>query len=245
MSKKLIGLFLLAGSLLSAQVIELSGDKAYPPYSYFEKGEAKGAYVDVIKSAFDKIPGYEVKFNMVAWKKAIALTKQGKTAGFFPPYFNDKRTAWTKFSEPVIAEVTGLFAKEETVAGKSNFPDDFHGMTLCLNRGFSALSMGGVKLEKAIADGTIKLIEGSTNKACLSRVDRGIADVYLNNELMDTSSFPMVKKVIDIKENSGYVGFTLKTASYPFMADVMVKFNTVIKDMKKSGEVEKILQNYK
>ncbi len=36
MGEKLIGLFLLAESLLSVHVIELSGDKLYtPPYSYF------------------------------------------------------------------------------------------------------------------------------------------------------------------------------------------------------------------
>ena len=31
---------------------------------------AKGVYVDVIKAAFDKMPDYDVKFNMVAWKKS-------------------------------------------------------------------------------------------------------------------------------------------------------------------------------
>ncbi|NQY93633.1 MAG: transporter substrate-binding domain-containing protein, partial [Campylobacteraceae bacterium] len=181
----------------------------------------------------------------VAWKKAIALVKQGKTAGFFPPYFNEKRTAWTKFSEPLVNETTVIFAKESTLKGKTNFPDDFQGMKVCLNRGFSPTVMGGDKLEKAIKDGQIKLVEAKDNKSCLSRVDRGIADFYLNDQLIDTSSFPMLQKGMNIKGNSGYVGFTLKIENYPFMADVQKKFNAVIKDMKKSGELDKIVQKYK
>ncbi len=245
MGKKLIIGLLLLGNLFGVQIIELSGDKSYPPYSYLEKGTAKGVYVDVLNAAFDKIPDYEVKFNMVAWKRAIGSVKQGKTVGFFPPYYNDKRTAWTKFSEPMVSESTIIFAKESTLKDKTKFPKDFYGMKLCLNRGFAPSVMGGEKLEKTVKDGSIKLIEANDNKSCLSRVDRGIADFYLGDQLIDSSLFPMIKKGMNIKANSGYLGFTLKIKNYPFMGDLQKKFNQVIKDMKKSGELDSIVQKYK
>lgn len=244
MYKTLVVGFLLIGSLFGAQTVEISGDKAYPPYSYFEKGEAKGVYVDVIKAAFEKMPDYEVKFNMVAWKRAIALIKSGKTVGFFPPFYNEERTAWTKFSEPILKETTVVFAKEETISGKVKFPEDFYGMKACLNRGFSPLNIGGEGFVKAIKDGKIELVEANDNKACLSRVARGLVGFYLSDQLIDISKFPKVKKGMMIKGNDGHVGFTLK-GSYPFMDDFQMKFNKVIKDMKASGEVDKILQNYK
>lgn len=73
----------LSGSLFAAQTVELSGDKNYPPYSYSENGIAKGVYVDILKSAFSKMPKYDLKLNMMAYKRAIKMTQDGKTVGFF------------------------------------------------------------------------------------------------------------------------------------------------------------------
>lgn len=244
MKKLLAGILLIAGSVFSAQTVELSGDKDYKPYSYLDGTEAKGVYVDVLKAAFDKMPDYDVKFNMVAWKRAIALVKQGKTVGFFPPYYSKSRLPWTKFSEPILPETTIVFAKENTLAGKTKFPEDFYGKKVCLNKGFSPATMGGETFDKAVKSGKIKLIEGNNNKACLGQVNRGIADFYLNDQLVDPI-FPAVKKGIKIKENQGYVGFTLKNDNYAFSADFQGKFNAVIKSMKENGEIDKILKKYK
>lgn len=43
-SQLILGCFLsfTSASLFAVQVIELAGDKSYPPYSYSEKGVAKG-----------------------------------------------------------------------------------------------------------------------------------------------------------------------------------------------------------
>ena len=80
---------------------------------------------------------------------------------------------------------------------------------VCLNKGFSPSTLGGETFDKAIKSGKIKLVEGNNNKACLGQVNRGIADFYLNDQLVDPI-FPAIKKGIKIKENQGYVGFTLK-----------------------------------
>jgi hypothetical protein len=46
--KNIIAALLLSGGLYASQTVELSGDKNYPPYSYTEKGIAKGVYVDIL-----------------------------------------------------------------------------------------------------------------------------------------------------------------------------------------------------
>ncbi len=242
---KIIGMALLTINLFASQIVELSGDMNYPPYSYKKDGKAMGVYVEIINLAFSKIPNYDVKFKMMAFKRAIAMTKRGKTIGFFPPYYSDERTSWTKFSEPILGETTIIFAKEKILKNKNNYPEDFYGTTVCLNRGFNQYVMGGDKFSKAIKNKKIKLIEANNNNDCLTRVKRGMADFYINDQLIDISKFTSIKKGMKAKANFGHIGFTLKDNKYPFMKDLQQKFNSEIKKMKQSGEIDKIVQKYK
>ena len=242
--KKLILLLLFSAFLFANQVVKLVGDKSYPPYSYSENGIAKGIYVDIIKKAFSKVDGYDVKFKMIAFKKAKVMVKKGKAIGFFPPYYSKSRAQWTKFSEPILEENTIIFAKKSMLKGKKDFPKDFYGKTLCLNRGFSQESMGGAELKKAIKNKKIKLIEADNNKACLARIQRKLADFYINDRFIDISKFPMIKRGEKVKSNFGYIGFTLKTKKYPYMDDLQTKLNKAIKMMKKNHEIDKITKKY-
>jgi polar amino acid transport system substrate-binding protein len=243
--KKLFLVLTISTFLFAGQVVELAGDKSYPPYSYSENGVAKGAYVDILKSAFSKIDSYDIKFKMMAYKKAINMIKKGKVIGFFPPYYSDERTTWTKFSEPILEEKTIVFAREEILKNIKSFPKDFYGMTVCLNRGFGQEVMGGVEFVKAIKSKKITLIEANKNKDCLNRIKRKIADFYINDQLIDISDFKMIKKGIAVKSNSGHIGFTLKTKKYPFINDLQIKIDKVIKEMKRSGEIDKMIKKYK
>ena len=243
--RNLVGMFLLSGSLFASQLVELAGDRNYPPYSYVENGKEKGVYVDIIKKAFSKIEGYDIKFNMMAYKRAINMTKQGKIIGFFPPYYGKERTNWTKFSEPILAETTIVFAKESFLKNKKIYPEDFYGTTVCLNRGFNQLLLGGEKFTKAIKDKKLNLIEGNDNKACLNRVVRGVADFYINDQLIDTSMFPSIVKGMKVKDNFAHIGFTLKVDKYSYIKDLETKLNKTIKEMKKSGQIDEILNKYR
>lgn len=243
--KSLLAILTLSTQLFSAQLITLSGDKNYPPYSYEENGIAKGVYVDILKSAFSKMKEYDLEIKMMAYKRAIKLTQTGKTIGFFPPYYGIERTKWTKFSEPILAETMILFAKEKTLENKQNYPEDYYGLTACLNRGFSQTLLGGEKFAKAVQDGKIKLIEANDNQGCLSRVERGLADFYVNDQLVDISKFKNIHRGPVVVENFGHVGFTLIKQDYPYIDEFEKKFNIVIKQMKENGEIQKILENYK
>jgi len=242
--KKIIFIGLLISNIFASQTIELLGDMNYPPYSYKYKDDAKGVYVDIIKKAFSKMPNYDVKFNMVAWKRAIILIQKGKAVGFFPPYYSKERTKWINFSEPIVAETSVVMASTKVLEKRENFPKDFYGLTVCMNRGFTLL-VGGDKFAKAVENKKIKRIDANSNKECLIRVQRGMADFYINDQLIDISSFPYIKKAMKINSNFGHIGFTLKEKRYPFMKDLQKNFNSVIKQMKKSGEIERIIQKYK
>ena len=234
----------LITQLLAVQTVELLGDKSYPPYSYLEDGVAKGIYVDIIQTAISKMPEYNVKFRMIAWNRSIALIKKGKALGFFPPYYSKERTAWTQFSEPILAERSNVYALSKTLKGKRQFPEDFFGLTVCLNKGFTLMT-GGIKMKNAIEHNDLKLIYGKNNRACLGRVFRGAADLYVNDQLINISEFPEIKRGLIAAENSGHIGFTLHKKNYPYIDDFEKKFNTVIKEMKQHGEIERILKSYR
>lgn len=144
-----------------------------------------------------------------------------------------------------MGETTIVFAKSETLKNKKEYPRDFYGTTACLNRGFNQSLLGGEEFTQAIKDGKIKLIEADDNQGCLSRVVRGIADFYINDQLIDTTKFPMIKKGMEVKANYGHVGFTLKTSNYSYIKDLEDNFNDTIKKMKQSGEIDKILNSYR
>jgi len=243
MIKTLLLVVVFITQLYSTQIVKLLGDKSYPPYSYLEDSVAKGVYVDIIKAAFAKIPEYDVEFRMASWDRSIVLVKKGKAVGFFPPYYSEERTKWTEFSEPILAEKSIVYALPETLKGKNRFPEDFFGLTVCLNKGFTLVT-GGVKMKKAIENKDLKLIYAKNNKACLGRVFRGVADLYVNDQLIDISEFPEIKRGLVAAENAGHIGFTLKKEKYPFIDDLKKKFNAVIVEMKKSDEIDKILKNY-
>jgi len=231
-------------TVLAVHVVELAGDKSYPPYSYRGKGPARGVYGCLLNKAFSRMPEYQIKYNMMPWKRAIVFIKQGKIAGFFPPYYSKERTAWTKFSQPILSETTIVFAKEEFLQDKNKYPDDFYGSTVCFNRGFGHETMGGKQFASAVKNNKIHLIEANDNKACLSRVARGMADFYINDQLIDKSKFPMIIKGMKTRENFGHIGYTLKTTNYPFLNDLQKKFNQVIKLMKENGEIDEIVKKY-
>jgi len=243
--KKLFLLLTLNVFLFASQVIELAGDKDYPPYSYSEKGVAKGVYVDIIKALFAKIDAYDVHFNMMAWKKAQVMVRKGKIVGFFPPYYSKERTKWTKFSKPILNEKAVIFANENFMKGKTKFPEDFYGKRVCLNRGFTPQVMGGEVFAKAVKSKKIILVETSGNSDCLNRVKRDMVDFYINDQLIDISKFNTIKRGLAVRLNTGHIGFTLNTKKYPFVNELETKVNKAIEQMKNSGEIDKILKKYK
>jgi hypothetical protein len=50
----------VAGRLAAPQTVILYGDDDYAPYSYVENGVFKGMYIDILRAAADKMPGYRL-----------------------------------------------------------------------------------------------------------------------------------------------------------------------------------------
>jgi polar amino acid transport system substrate-binding protein len=241
---KLIIILSLLINAIYAKSVKILADKDYSPYTYNENKVQKGIYIELINKAFSKIPEYEVEYVPVSWKKSLQLVELGKNIAFIPPFFVKERLNWLSYSEPLINETILVFAKDSINKGRKNFPEDFYELTVCMHRGYDLIGMGGKKFSQAIKNKRITLIEANTGNDCLNRVKRNIADFHISDRLIDISKFSDIKKGLKIKSNFGYMGFSLRKDKYPHLDDLKDKFNTVIRAMQKSGEIEQIVNDY-
>ncbi|MGM0609361.1 MAG: substrate-binding periplasmic protein [Candidatus Muiribacteriota bacterium] len=241
----LMFVLIFSGSAVNAKEVVLLGDDAYPPYSYSENSKPSGIYVDVIKRIFDRMDGYEVKFKMLPWKRCISNIKKGENIAFFPPYYSKAREDWTVFSEPILKEQTVVFGKEEKLKGKTEWPKDFYNSTFGMNDGFNPETMAGKKFAAAVKLGNIKIDEGRDNETNLKKLVLGRIDFYINDKLIDTSGYPEIKRGIAAKTNWGYLGFTKKDFNFnTYYEDFKIQFNKAVKEIKKTDEIDKIINKY-
>jgi polar amino acid transport system substrate-binding protein len=237
-------ILLVQGVCFAKQQVVIVGDTSYPPYSYLEAGQPKGIYVDILKSAFSRMPDYEIEIKMLPWKNGMNSVKTGKNVGIFPPYYTEERIPWMLFSEPILKEEVVVFGKAENLEGKTQWPEDFFGNKFGVNQGFSPSSMGGDKFASAVKSGQIKLEEVGSNDQNLKKLKAGRIDFYLNDKMIDTSKFSSIKRGIVANLNNGYLGFTKKDENFKFIPDFKKQFDEIIKQMKESKEIDNIVQKY-
>lgn len=86
--------------------------EAYPPYEYLENGILKGYDIDVLEEAA-KLAGIEYEINLVPWKRAITMVKDGSAAAIFCLFKTPEREEFLYFPEvPLSIEINRLFANK-------------------------------------------------------------------------------------------------------------------------------------
>ncbi|SON53024.1 substrate-binding periplasmic protein [Vibrio tapetis] len=229
---------------LASQNVVIYGDDNYPPYSYIENGEPKGIYVDILRLVFSEMDDYTVTIRMVPWKRGLRYIEQGKGFALFPPYYTEKRDPWMLFSESILREEVVVFGKPNKLIGKRNWPEDFHGTVIGLNRGYNPYSMGGHEFGEAVKSGHIVVEEATNGIINLNKLEKGRIDFYINDRLIDISDFPGIKRGITANTNDGYLGFTKLNVDYPYSADFKAQFDHAILRLKQTDTIDKIVHSY-
>jgi len=230
--------------IFAKQNVTIYGDDNYPPYSYLENGQAKGIYVDVLKLTFSKMPEYKVIIKMTPWKRGLSCIKRGECLALFPPYQVEKRRPWMMLSEPILEEQIVVFGTVEKLKEKTKWPQDFLGFQIGLNNGFSPHALGGHAFGEACKAKKIVIQEAKSNDHNLKKLETGRIDFYLNDRLIDISKYPTIKRGTVTNVNYGHLGFTRVNKNFKYLYDFKNKFDTIIKEIKQSNQIENIILRY-
>jgi polar amino acid transport system substrate-binding protein len=232
----------------------------YPPYSYKENGEIKGIYTEIFKKAFSRLEGYKVKIAPIPWKRGLSYLEHGKGFALYPPYYRPKERPYIwPYSIPILEEKVVVFCREEifTKSSRSNWPEDYYELTIGNNAGYS---IGGDKFWKAVKTGKIKVIETDGNERNILKLGSKRTDCYMNDRLSILWELKHLKakgkydeggihaKLLEgatISVEKGFLGFTDRdNGKFPFKGDFVRKFNTVLHEMQKTGELKKIMDDF-
>ena len=155
----------------------------------------------------------------------------------------------------------------EKMHGKK-WPEDFikNKIKVTKNRGFSFTALGEVAV-KAIKGKKWKLFEGPTTSASFLMMVKGRTDCYFNDGLSIRSEAKKMKDsgVYDpggkhqafkqttfikdgkkqnfLKKETGHIGWSKKYKA-EYKDDLISKVDAVIKKMKESGEIQKIIEKF-
>ena len=213
---------------LSAQTkVTIYGDDSYPPYSFLDSDRLTGIYTIVLERIFEQMSEYDVELKGNDWKRSLDQIQRGFIFALYPPYKRLDRP-YMEFEMPILDEELVVYCREEVLEKpRPNWPEDYYGLTIGNNTGFS---VGGPKFWKAVKANKIKVEETKGTPRSLLRLINGHVDCYMNdaisiqwelNKLMKEGRYDgrNVKESAIISQEHGYLGFSTSGARYPFKND--------------------------
>jgi polar amino acid transport system substrate-binding protein len=267
MKKLRIGLLYLLAAMAFAHAaqaanvaVTIYADEGYPPYSYLDKGKAAGLYADIIRAALVHVDGYDVEIKPVPWKRGMELLKTGKGFALFPPYKNTRDEPWTwPYSEPLLDEHVVAYCNPGILKKRTamRWPEDFYGLRVGNNSGFI---VGGEAFDQAVKDGKIIMQEARDSLANIRKLRLGRIDCYINDreairwtlkelKASNGTDKPLregeIVEAVAIAVKQGYLGYTDRDqGAFPFKADFVRKFDAAVLQMKRNGDIERIVSAF-
>lgn len=250
----LLLLFIICFSIFSQDIdVTVYCDDSYPPYSYIEKNNVSGIYVDILKKASSRMDGYNIVIRGIPWKRGLQLLKSGKGFALFPPYFRPVDRPYMDYSVPILSEELVVLCREEILSVPRNiWVDDYIGLNVGINLGFKSISEENAK--------KINIQEFGDNRTNILKLGLGRIDCYVNDKVAMLWTLKNLKdsgeydeggkhsKLIvgaTISKENGYLGYTNKNdMEFYFKEDFKTQLDQIINKMKESGEIAKIIDAY-
>ncbi len=257
-----IFIFLSLPAFGSDTQVTILADDAYRPFSFEENGEAKGIYIDVLRTAFSRMNGFEVKIKPVPWKRGKKMMEVGEGFGLTPAFFHGHDWPYLyPYSLPFYTEtIMAVCAEEFLESPRPVWPDDYKGLKIGNVAGFDG--WGGDAFRTLVKEGKIGYEETKGSKEVILKQGLMRTDCIMMEEKAFDYQFNRLKKkgIYDeggkharlkkgavIGKDPVYIGYS-RTAremgKYPFQFEFMQALDSVLYKMVKSGEIEKIMSAY-
>jgi len=245
--------FFFSASIFAQTNVEIYGDNTYPPYSFKESGRMTGIYTIILESIFDKMPDYNVKLMGLPWKRGLSNVQNGEIFALYPPYERQKERPYMDYDMPILNEELVLFCSIDILRKpRPNWPEDYFGLSIGNNAGFAA---GGEAFWTAVKAGNISVQEAKGTPQNLLKLIAGRVDCYMNDKL--SIKWELKKLVnegrydgvslaqgVTISAEQGFLGFAADGSRFPFKNDFKKQYLEVLTKMKKSGEIQKIIDEF-
>jgi len=265
----IIASFVLSSTILLGHNITIHTYDVLPPLAFKnEKGVLTGVYIEIVKKAISRMPDYNVTFLVYPWVRAKLNVKSGQAFAILPPYFHahdwltdiePKRPYIWPYSLPLFTQKDVVICDDRVkVKENAKYPDDYEGMDFVMWRGDGR---AGVKFDKMVRDGKIKVTLLNDVKSTAVFLLNGRADCTIASKLpfawyvkqiKSNDAFSKNTKNIILKEhsiisqNEGYLGYTNinDEINFPYKKEFSIKFDIEVYKMKKSGEIQKIVDQF-
>lgn len=233
-------------------------DAAYPPYSYEERGQAKGIYVEILKVAFSRLKGYDVRFEPAPWKRGLGYLEAGIGFGLIPPYYRPQARPWMDVSVPILDETISVFCSEGVLeTPRPVWPQDYAGLKIGNNAGFATFTETPAQLQ---AQYQIIIENEPGTETGLLRLASGQIDCYVNDRLSvlwllsrlraqgkynPNGAHANILEGATIVSEQGHIGYTnADKGAFAYKADFMAQTDKILTAMKESGEIEQIVEAF-
>lgn len=246
-------MFLLSTMSFSAEKVLLIGDDDYAPYSFVSDGKFKGIYPDLLRKAAEKLaPAYQVELEPMPWKRGLSSVEKGNVFALFAPYKLKGRNFFNPYSTSMYSETVVLFCNEDVMkTPRKIFPDDFTGVIIGMNAGFDLSDT----IQDAAASGKITLDYAKGNEANLKKLATKRIGCYANDRNSILFSLKQLRSSPDIggaklveaavvSAQDSVIGYSAKSKA-KYKDDFVLKMNAAIEELKKSGEIDKIVSAYR
>lgn len=247
--KKFILLFtILCISSLCFSQIETSNIKNlvfltqdFRPFSYCDENKkVLGPIVEIIE-AVCKEAGFNVEFKLYPWPRALKQAELGNAHGLFVLGWNEPRTKWLYFSEPITNTEYGFFFHKSNNKKFSSI-QDLRNYKIAVY-GPSNTSSKLEAIQKEVSGLEIDMHPDDYSgfkKLEIKRVDAVYSNKDVGNDIVKRND---IKNIVYAGKNQDlkyYIGFVKKVVP----KDEFEKFNNAYKKLYSNGDIEVILEKY-
>lgn len=242
----MLSLVLALSGFVQAETLTILGNHKKPPKSYVDDGEAQGILIDIMNYALDKLDTTG-NFQLTPWSRAYNSALNGR-GGIIGLSMTTERQQLFDFSDVMYYEELILVVRDDAVFDYQSI-EDLRGKVVSFQRGatfgddFEAarkdLFIGAE--DDSIEQRLLKLLNGRVDVAIIGPGVHAFNTVLSANRTLAASRdrFRILPK--PFKRDPNYLGFAKSLK----MDDFLLRFNQVLAEGNRNGDISRILARYK
>ncbi len=227
-------------SLVWAKTYKIVFD-AYPPYEYKDdNGTMKGLDIDILK-AIAKNENVSFEYILVPWARALSMAEMGDCDAIISLFKNPEREKFLLFPSEGLGYETNVIFANDSFKGDIKTIGDLKGKTIGIvteyfyGKEFDEYN-GYTKEESKDQETLFK-------KLANNRVSLVITNELVGYYMLKSMNVNNVRKLSYIADNQALnIGVSKKSVN---SVELLKLLNKGLNDLKKSGELTKIRNNYK